>query len=309
MGRAGERRRGGTGTRSSVRRRHPPTGAGDRPGATAARARPPRSAARPLAQQCVPPSGTVAPPVLSAMVSSSHRISWERHVPQHIPGGSWGGSCGAEARRTAWSRCPLLPLPIRWAHSGTARNGWRGAGAARTCADGPLTRKSVGGSGSRGAGPGPSRPRLPFPLCRDLLRRGTLFNIFHLSWSLPAQCAGAGPAVRARELSPEAGRLWGAPVRCGVRTGTCSLGAPLGERSGGPRGRRLPFCLPSYPVAVRPRLPQSELKPCRCLTYSGFSWPVVSTMRRRSCGLATAGTRQAAPARSVLWDLQESGVA
>lgn len=97
MGRAGERRRGCTGTRSSVRRRRRPTGAGDRPGATAARVRPPRSAARPLAQQCVPPSGTVAPPVLSAMVSSSHRISWERHVPQHIPGGSWGGSCAATA--------------------------------------------------------------------------------------------------------------------------------------------------------------------------------------------------------------------
>lgn len=92
MGRAGERRGGGTGTRSSVRRRRPPAGAGDRSGSAAARARPPRSAARPLAQQCVPPSATVAPPVLSAMVSSSHRISWERHVPQHNPGGSWGRS-------------------------------------------------------------------------------------------------------------------------------------------------------------------------------------------------------------------------
>ncbi|KAM4784989.1 uncharacterized protein ACIQIH_004135 [Cyanocitta cristata] len=81
---------------------------------------------------------------------------------------------------------------------------------------------------------------------------GGILNSFHLSWLLPAQCAGAGPAVRARELSPEAGRLWGAP--------TFVLG-----------------------------FPQSEIKPCRFLTYSGVSSPVVNTIccvRTRSCGLA-----------------------
>ncbi|XP_030800593.1 uncharacterized protein LOC115901773 [Camarhynchus parvulus] len=235
MGRAGERRRGGTGTRSSVRRRRPPTGAGDRPGATAARARPPRSAARPLAQQCVPPFGTAAPPVLSAMVSSSHRISWERHVPQHIPGGGWGGS----------------PRDGR---------GVGGAGAACTCADGPLTRKSVGGSGSRGAGPGPSRaavPAVPGPASpRDAVQYLSLVLV-----AASAVCRGRAGCARSGLLPGG----WEAPVQCG-------------------------------PVAVRPRLPQSELKPCRCLTYSGLSSPVVSAMRTWSCGLAAAGTRQAAPA-------------
>lgn len=120
---------------------------------------------------------------------------------------------------------------------GTAGGVWGGcAGAARTCADGPPTRKSVGGSGSLGVGAGRaglSCPGLPLRLCRDLLRTGGLLNSFQLSWSLPARCAGAAQlcAVRARELSPEAGRLWGAPVRCRVRTGTCSLWAPLGGRS------------------------------------------------------------------------------
>ncbi|XP_048151963.1 uncharacterized protein LOC125322353 [Corvus hawaiiensis] len=130
--------------------------------------------------------------------------------------------------------------------------GWGGgAGAARTCADGSPTRKSVGGSGSPGAGLGLSRAAAPaVPGASSLW--GGILNIFHLSWSLPAQCAGAGPAVRARELSPEAGRLWGAP--------TFVLG-----------------------------FPQSEIKPCRFLTYSGVSSPVVNTIccvRTRSCGLA-----------------------
>ncbi|XP_039424510.1 uncharacterized protein LOC109143534 [Corvus cornix cornix] len=191
-------------------------------------------------------------PVLSAMVSSSYRISWERHVPQDIPGGSWA-SGGAEARRATWNRSPPLPLPVRWVHSGTARDGRWGGGVPV-----PLAHAQTGprrGSRSEGAGPrGPGWgcPGLPLPQCRGLLRYGGVLNIFHLSWSLPAQCAGAGPAVRARELSPEAGRLWGAP--------TFVLG-----------------------------FPQSEIKPCRFLTYSGVSSPVVNTIccvRTRSCGLA-----------------------
>ncbi|XP_030915545.1 uncharacterized protein LOC115948245 [Geospiza fortis] len=146
---------------------------------------------------------------------------------------------------------------------GDSRGGPRGGGgadAACTCADGPLTRKSVGGSGSRGAGPGPSRaavPAVPGPASpRDFVQYLSLVLV-----AASAVCRGRAGCARSGLLPGG----WEAPVQCG-------------------------------PVAVRPRLPQSELKPCRCLTYSGLSSPVVSTMRTWSCGLAAAGTSQAAPA-------------
>nr|XP_031360347.1 uncharacterized protein LOC110481696 [Lonchura striata domestica] len=167
----------------------------------------------------------------------------------------------------------------------------------------PLVHAQTGarrGSLLEGAGPGgPERagPGRPVLGCRSgcagtCFAQGGLLNSFYLPWSLPARCAGAGSAVRALELSPETGRLRGAPVRCRVRTGTCSLWAPLGRRSREPRGRRLAFCLLSYPIDVRPRFPQPEIKPCTCLTYSGLCSPVVNTascVRTRSCGLPALG--------------------
>lgn len=154
----------------------------------------------------------------------------------------------------------------------------------------PGTAGRVGGGGTAPlahAQPGPDaevcwRERVPggraglrLPPCRERLRRGGTPNIFHLLWSASAVCRGRAGCARSGAL-PGGQAARGAPVRCRVRAGTCSLWAALGESSAGPRGRLWAFCSPSYP---RSRFPQPEIKPCRRLPCPGVSWAVLNTPR------------------------------
>lgn len=144
-------------------------------------------------------------------------------------------------------------------------------------------RGSVGGSGSPGTRPGPSRDCRSRSVGSCFAAEGIL-HIFHLSCSPPAQCPEPG---RLCALGSSPRRLGGSGAVQGEDRDLFPLGSAWREVWRAPRATFvLLIAFLSY-VDVRPRFPPSEIRPCTCLTYSGS--PLLDSpgcVRTRSCGLA-----------------------